>query len=283
MLERDAGYLVPEACIEQQIRQAVRSGAQIHTEERIIGWQADQHGVRVAVQTSKRTYEADHLVIAGGPWAPRLLADLALPLRVTRQVLCWFEPKDSLDRYRKDRLPVYLFEAQGNQRLLYGFPLTGPDSEGVKVALHGSDDVCAPDSICREILPADEHAMRERLSETLPGLSGRLIKAETCMYTITPDEHFLLGAHPYHGAVSIAAGFSGHGFKFAPVIGEIVADMVLQTAAPREWSCSRRPGSAAASIENGRTVGVAASGRLALLGKSLPKDVPCMQGLRFCS
>ncbi len=229
LLEREAGYLVPEACIAQQMRQAASAGAHIHTNETVTGWQADQHGSRVAVNTSKGTYEADHLVITAGPWASHLLADLALPLCVTRQVLCWFEPTNNIHLYREERLPVYLFEAQGDQRLLYGFPLTGADSEGVKVALHGSNDVCAPDSVIRDILPADERAVRERLSETIPTLAGRLVRAETCLYTMTPDENFLLGPHPWHSAVTIAAGFSGHGFKFAAVIGEIIADMVLKT------------------------------------------------------
>jgi sarcosine oxidase len=232
LLERDAGYLVPEACIEQQIRQAVRSGAHIHTNEMVTGWHAGQHGSPVTVKTSKATYEADHLVITAGPWASQVLADLALPLRVTRQVLCWFEPTNGLDPYREEHLPVYLFEAQADQRLLYGFPVAGADAEGVKVALHGSDDLCTPDSVNREILAADETAIRRRLSETLPELAaGRLLRAETCLYTMTPDEHFLLGAHPCHSAVTIAAGFSGHGFKFAPVIGETLADLVLNSGA----------------------------------------------------
>jgi len=229
LLERNAGYLLAEACVEQQLRQAVRSGAQINTNEPVIGWHVNQHSSRVTVRTTLGTYEAEHLIITAGPWAPQFLADLGLPLRVTRQVLYWFEPKDSLDSYREDRLPVYLIEAEGSERLLYGFPLTGPRSEGVKVALHGSDDVCTPESVRRDILPSDEKSIRERLAETMPGLAGRLLRAETCLYTMTPDEHFLLGSHPHHRAVTIAAGFSGHGFKFAPVIGEIIADLVLRT------------------------------------------------------
>lgn len=229
ILERDAGYLVPEACVEQQLRQAARSGAQLHTNEPVVGWHANQHGSRVTVRTSRGSYEADHLVIAAGPWAPQLAASLALPLRVTRQVLFWFEPKDTLESYREDRLPVYLIEGEGEQRLVYGFPLAGADSEGVKVALHGSDDVCTPESVRREILPSDEQSMRDRLSQTIPRLAGRLLRAETCLYTMTPDEHFLVGPHPDHRGVTIAAGFSGHGFKFAAVIGEIVANMVMGT------------------------------------------------------
>ena len=234
VLERDAGYLRPEACLEQQLRQAVIAGAQINTNEPVLEWTAGQNASGVTVRTATQTYEADHLVITAGPWAPQLLADLNLPLIVTRQVLCWFEPTNSIEPYREERLPVYLIEGRGRQRLLYGFPLTGHDSEGVKVALHGSDDVCTPESVGRDIVPADEDAIRERLAEVMPELGGRLLRAETCLYSMTPDEHFLLGAHPHYPAVTIAAGFSGHGFKFAPVIGERLADLLLKAETTRD-------------------------------------------------
>ncbi len=231
LLERNAGYLRPEACIEQQLRQAAKAGAELHTNEPVVGWEAGPGGSGVTVRTANGTYAADHLVLTAGPWSPRILAEPGLPLRVTRQVLCWFKPKQSLENFREDRLPVYLIEEDGNRPLLYGFPLTGPDAEGVKVALHGVDEVCTPETIGREIRPADERAIRERLADTLPGLAGDLIHAETCMYTMTPDENFVIGPHPHHSAVTIAAGFSGHGFKFAPVVGEILADSVLQSSA----------------------------------------------------
>ncbi len=232
LLERDAGYLRPEACIEQQLRQAAKAGAELHLNEQVVSWQAGQSGSGVTVRTAKATYTADHLVLTAGPWSPRILAELGLPLRVTRQVLCWLQPKQRLEHFREDRLPVYLIEADRGRPLLYGFPLTGADAEGVKVALHGVEELCTPNSICREIRPADERAIRERLADILPDLAtGEFLRAETCMYTMTPDENFVLGAHPHHSTVTLAAGFSGHGFKFAPVIGEIVADTVLQTAA----------------------------------------------------
>lgn len=152
-------------------------------------------------------------------------------MRVTRQVLYWFEPKESIEHFREEQFPVYVIEEEADRKPIYGFPLTGPISKGVKVALHGSDEVCTPDSICRDIRPADERSIRDRLAETLPGLAGRLLYAETCLYTITPDEHFLLGSHPHHPDVTIAAGFSGHGFKFTPVIGEVVTEMISKGSA----------------------------------------------------
>ena len=231
LLEHNAGYLRPEACVTQQLKQAARAGARLHTDDRVLDWHAEPHGSGVTVRTASGTYQADHLVITAGPWAPQLLSDLGLPLVVTRQVLFWFEPKANLDHFREDRMPVYLLEAENNMPLLYGFPLTGPASEGVKVALHGSDDVCTADTCYRNLLLSDEERIRARLADTLPGLAGRLLHAETCLYTMTPDENFVLGPHPRHLAVTVAAGFSGHGFKFAQVIGEILADSVLQREA----------------------------------------------------
>ena len=224
LLEQNAGYLVPETCVQQQMHQAAHAGAHLRCNEPVLEWKAEQHG-GVSVRTPLGTYSAERLVITVGPWAPRVLADLGLPLQVTRQVLCWFEPIDGLDAFRQEHLPLYLFEAEDEQPLLYGFPLTGSDSEGVKVALHGSDEFCTPETVCREIRPADESAMRRRLATTLPGLAGRMVHAETCLYTMTPDENFIISAHPDHPAVTLAAGFSGHGFKFAPVIGEVLADL----------------------------------------------------------
>jgi sarcosine oxidase len=222
--ERDAGYLRPELCIEQQLGQAVMAGAELHFDEPVMEWNALPTG-DVLVRTSRQTYAAEHLVITAGPWAPQILKQLNLPLRVTRQVVYRFEPIGSIDLFRTDRMPVYIREMEEGQPLLYGFPLTGPDSEGVKVGLHGSDEFCSPESVDRTIRPADERIIRARVAEALPLLAGRLLHAETCLYTMTPDEHFVIDKHPEFSQVTLAAGFSGHGFKFAPVLGEVLAEL----------------------------------------------------------
>lgn len=227
LLEDNAGYLLPEKSVEVHLREATRYGARLHTNEAVVEWNADERGGCVTVRTAKGMYSAQRLVITAGPWAPQILADLAIPLRVTRQVLYWFEPKASIDLFREERLPVYMFEAGVGKWIVYGFPLTGPVSEGIKVALHGSDEVCTPETVCREIRPGDKQLIREHLANTVPSLAGRLLRAETCLYTMTPDENFIIDVHPRHPAVVLATGFSGHGFKFAPVIGEIVADLIV--------------------------------------------------------
>jgi sarcosine oxidase len=222
--EENAGYLRPEPCIEEQLRQAARAGANLHFDEPVLEWHGSPGG-GVSARTAHGNYVADHLVITAGPWAPQMLRDMQLPLRVTRQVVYWFEPRGSIDLFRQDRLPVYLLETEATHPVLYGFPLTGPQSEGVKVAQHGSDETCTPESVAREIRAADEFSIRERLAGTIPLLGGRLLRAETCLYTMTPDSHFLIDKHPELPQVALAAGFSGHGFKFASVIGEILADL----------------------------------------------------------
>lgn len=227
--EPSAGYLDAEGCLQQQLEQASRAGAELHTDEEVVDWTALPQG-GVSVRTSRQTHYADRLVITAGPWAPQLLANLHLPLRVTRQVLLWFQPRGRADLFRTERLPVYLVESEAGQPVLYGFPFTGPDSEGVKVALHGSEEVCTADTVVREIRDTDECIVRERLAEILPLLAGPLLRAETCLYTMTPDENFIVDKHPVFSQVTLAGGFSGHGFKFANVIGEIVADLTMDLA-----------------------------------------------------
>ena len=227
ILEENAGYLVPEECIAEQLRQAQRNQAQLHLNEPVIAWDAEAGDAGVTVRTDRGTYSAEKLVITAGPWAPQILADLDLPLRVTRQVLCWFAPEGGVEDFRPDRFPVYLFEAPAGQPLLYGFPLTEPNSVGVKVALHGVEEVCTPETVYRGIRPEDESMMRERLATSVPRLAGRLVQAETCLYTMTPDENFVIGFHPRHAAVTLIAGLSGHGFKFAAVLGEVLADLSI--------------------------------------------------------
>jgi sarcosine oxidase len=224
--ERNAGYLHPEACIAQQLQQSALAGAELHFNEPVMEWNALPAG-GVLVRTAHATYTADHLVITAGPWAPQLLRELNLPLSVNRQVVYRFEPIGSIELFRRDRMPVYIREMAKDQPMLYGFPLTGPDSEGVKVGLHGSNEFCTPDTVDREIRAEDERVIRERLAEALPLLAGRLLHAETCLYTMTPDEHFVIDKHPEFSQVTLAAGFSGHGFKFASVLGEVLAELAV--------------------------------------------------------
>ncbi len=187
------------------------------------------------------------------------MADLNLPLRVTRQVLYWFEPSADAAGFEEGNLPVYLFEAPPGEPMVYGFPRIGPASEGVRVALRGSNESCTADTLHREVDASDEQLIRERRESTMPDLAGKLLRASTCLYTMTPDGHFILNRHPTSDRVILAAGFSGHGFKFAPIIGEALADVAMSEQTSRDmglFCCRDSPrelGSAVCQLLNRRS------------------------------
>ncbi|MGH8631381.1 MAG: FAD-dependent oxidoreductase, partial [Burkholderiales bacterium] len=170
-------------------------------------------------------YQAGALVITPGPWAPEALAALNLPLVVARQVVFWFNPPDGTAPFAVGRFPIYIWEPSGKLPF-YGFPALDGADGGVKVAIHGGGAACTPNVVDRAIHMDEVDQMRQYLARYLPTLNGPLLAAQTCMYTNTPDGHFVIAHHPAHRNVAIAAGFSGHGFKFAPVVGEILADLV---------------------------------------------------------
>lgn len=219
--EPRAGVLFPEYCVLAHLRAATRAGATLNTEERVLGWEAEDGVVRV--ETDKAHYAADHLIITAGPWAGAVLRDFGLPLQVERNVMYWFQPADAAP-FMPDRLPVYIYEYRP-EAFIYGFPQVGRD--GAKVAHHHSGELCTPETIRREVSSDEVRRMRDILAHTLPGLSGELLDTATCMYTNTPDGHFIIDRHPRHRNVTIACGFSGHGFKFASVVGEILAELAL--------------------------------------------------------
>jgi len=227
LYESRAGFLRPEECVRQHLAQAAKAGADLHFEEPITSWTATHSEEGVTVTTQRGTYYAKHLVLSAGPWAPQILASMGLPIRVNRKVMFWFDPLHGTDGFLPGRFPIYLWEPK-DRVTFYGFPAAdGPDG-GVKVALHIGDERCTPESIDRNIRNDDETAMRSAIANRIPNLNGRRVEARTCMYTMTPDEHFVIDLHPDYPQVSIAAGFSGHGFKFSSVVGEILADLATK-------------------------------------------------------
>jgi sarcosine oxidase len=239
LLEKQAGVLRPEAAVQAHLDAATRAGAELHFEEPIAAWEALPGGVRVT--TGRGVYEAERLVITPGPWAPSLLAGLGLPLVVERQVQLWFDPAGGVEPFLPDRFPIYIWQVDG-ETAIYGFPaMDGPDG-GVKAAFHHGGSATTADTLLREVRPEEVEALRLVLAEHIPALAGALRAAAPCMYTNTPDEHFVIALHPRHSQVAIAAGFSGHGFKFAPAIGEILADLAAggATAHPTGFLSARR-------------------------------------------
>jgi sarcosine oxidase len=195
----------------------------------------------VRVRTAVATYGAERLVVCPGAWAPQLLADLDLPLTVERQVQYWFQPDGGVGAFAPDRQPVFIHG--GEELQLYGFPaLDGPDG-GVKVAFFRRGSVTDPDALDRDVHPDEIAVITEHARRLVPTLPGRFLQAVPCMYTTTPDHHFVIAPHPEHEQVTVACGFSGHGFKFVPVVGEILADLAIDgtTKHPIELFDPRRP------------------------------------------
>jgi sarcosine oxidase len=225
LFEPAAGWLKPELAIATHVRLARALGAEIRESERVEGWEADAGGVRV--RTSRGEYRGRALVIAAGAWANRVVGDLGVRITPTRQVLGWFVPRDVGPFAVKDA-PVWAMQTPrewGRGDLFYGFPMA---AEGVKIARHAPGPVIDPDSDGREVRAGDEEDIRPFVRRFMPVADGPLGMLRVCVYENSPDSHFIIDKHPRHANVIVAAGFSGHGFKFASVVGEVLADLAMR-------------------------------------------------------
>lgn len=233
LFEKKAGYVMPEKCTLAHLDLTARRGAELHFEEKVISWKASNSGEGITVTTARGTYEAARLVISPGPWAPQVLADIGLPLQVERQILFWFDSAAGTTPFESANFPIFIWESSP-QLQPYGFPAIDGPAGGIKVALFRAPVTvdCTPENIDREVRAAEIETMRNAVTPLIPSLTGKCVKAMTCMYTNTPDQNFVLAHHPRHEQVTIGCGFSGHGFKFASVIGEVLADLATKGATP---------------------------------------------------
>jgi sarcosine oxidase len=229
LFESKAGFVRPEVSVAAHLERAGALGAELRFEEKVTSWRASPSGEGVTVSTERGVYEGDRLVIAPGAWAPEVLADLGLPLRIERQVQYWFAPTRGIGPFAVGKQPIYVWEAEDGVQF-YGFPAHGPPESGVKVAFFRMGSDTNPDELDREVHAEEVEHMRRYIAERVPQLNGTFLRGVPCMYTTTPDEHFVIARHPDHPQVSVAAGFSGHGFKFVTVVGEILADLALEGA-----------------------------------------------------
>lgn len=191
------------------------------------------------VQTGQAAYVADRLILCGGAWSNEWLADVGVKITVTRQALAWVWPK-SPEMFAPSVIPAWsVGHADGSMH--YGFPML-PDNPGLKIALHKPGEITEPRSLVRTPVPADEQSFRPFLSETVPDADGPTVAIRICMYENSPDGHFILDSHPIHKNILLACGFSGHGFKFATVIGEALADLAIngKTNLPIDFLSLRR-------------------------------------------
>ena len=219
-----AGFLLPERAILAHAAAARARGAEVRTRETVTGWQATADGVEV--HTQRGVHRAERLVLTAGAWMAELAADLKLPLDVTRQVVGWFEP-DTPALFEPDRFPVWLLQPPGDEEYFYGLPRYGPP--GPQAGAHVSPPV---GGVAGHAATDNGRGRRDAPAQLRGALLSwrqrpRALQLMTCMFTTTPDQHFIMDAHPRRPNVTLVSACSGHGFKFASVVGEIAAELAL--------------------------------------------------------
>jgi sarcosine oxidase len=217
--EPRAGMLFPDACISTHLALARRHGAVLRLSEPVLNWQADGDGV--SVSSARGEHRARQLIVTAGAWVGSMLPGLDLPFSIERQVLHWFDVVGARDPFTAERCPIHLWQFDGG-RFFYGFPDLG---SGVKAGFHHGGEITTVETVWREVAAAEVEAVRGVMRRFVPGADGPLRASAVCLYTNTPDEHFWIDRHPAHPQVLVASPCSGHGFKFAPAIGEVLADL----------------------------------------------------------
>jgi sarcosine oxidase len=223
LLQPDGGFLDPEGCIAAHLRLARQSGAEVRTGERAQGW--EPRGDGVAVTTERGTYHASRLIITAGAWLPKVAPALASFAAPERNALAWFRPHRP-DLFEPAAFPVFIFD-DGDAGWYYGFPMHG--LPGLKVGKHHHfREVVDPDTLDRAPRAADEAVLRGFAARYFPDGAGETLRLATCLYTNTPDGHFIIDFLPGSPQVIIGGGFSGHGYKFCSVVGEMLADLAVE-------------------------------------------------------
>lgn len=222
-LEPASGVLYPEKAIHAYRQLAAASGATLLTNTKVTSLQMD--GEEVVVRTDSESYRGQKLLVSAGAWNKPLLQDLGLsvPLVPTRKTIAWFGADESL--YGADRFPAFVFHLDDS--MFYGFPSI--DGAGVKIGRHDGGQAIDPDSLERTFgcYLSDEGDVRSFLETYMPQAAGGLRQGKVCIYTMTPDEHFIIDRHPDSPHIVFAAGFSGHGFKFASAVGEAACQLLI--------------------------------------------------------
>ena len=223
--EPEAGYLKPENCIRAQLALAQKHGADLRTNEKVLGFEPSAHSVRVT--TERTTYEGERLIVTAGAWMPQLIAARYVKLfTIRRQVLFWFAVNGPIEPFLPGNFPVFIWELQGPERGIYGFPNSGQPSDGVKVATHGFGPITTPEAVDRVVHDDEAAEMHATyIAPYLPALDRRCVKAVVCLYTILPGDQFLIDFLPESNRIIVASPCSGHGFKHSAAIGEALAEM----------------------------------------------------------
>lgn len=233
LFESRSGFLVVEPALRAMAESARRAGGEVREHEPVQAWRVDGDGVTVS--TADGEYHADRLVVTAGSWAGRLLAELGLPLTVLRKVLWWLEVEQPT-LFEPERFPVFSIASASSN--VYGLPIFG--RPGMKTAEHIGGQAGDPDSVYRTVSDREITEVVPVAQEAFHGVTGKALDQVVCLYTMTPDEDFVIDRHPTLPQVIFAAGFSGHGFKFAPAIGEHLVALALDGVSPYpRFSASR--------------------------------------------
>lgn len=227
VFERLAGAVFPERAIAAHLAVAVANAAEMRFGTALREWSSEDDAIALLLSDGSRL-RARSLILTLGPWFARELRDAGVPLEIQRNVQAWFTP--STAEYDSQTFPAFLIERESLPAPLYGFPDFG---DGVKAAFHAHGVITDPDRLDRKIdVPCDVRPVAAALEEWMPGAADRFREAKACMYALTPDRHFVVDRHPREKRVVLCGGFSGHGFKFASVMGEICAQLALDGGTP---------------------------------------------------
>jgi len=244
LFEPDAGFVTPEKAIQLYTEQAIKKGAAIHTNEKVKEWKKD--GNSVTVTSDKNIYHCHKLIITSGAWAGKLIPAFANKIKVTRQFVAWIKPKNWND-FTLNNFSCWLLADDKRPGCYYGFPIL-PENKfgeptGLKLAHHYRAKETDPDEVNRQMIKEDEEDLKYVLNKYFNHAFESILSYKICLYANSPDEDFIIDKLPgYEDKVIIACGFSGHGFKFASVIGEILADLTIEgkTGLPIDFLSIRR-------------------------------------------
>ncbi len=232
--EPGAGFLRPEACVETQLELARKYGADIHTNEKFLGY--DNDGDSIIVRTDKGTYASAKLILSAGPWIGELLPRHADLFKVFRQVLYWFKTKGPIAEFEPGRFPIFMWDL-GISEDIYGFPAVDGAEGGIKIAHEEYPVATTPEAVERYVSDDETRRMFELAVTRIPGLTPECLRAVSCLYTVTPDHRFVIDTLPDDPRVIVASPCSGHGFKHSAAVGQILAE--LATDGESEFDISK--------------------------------------------
>ena len=224
--EPRAGVLDPEGCVDAHLQLAAAAGAELRANEPVLEWSA--RGGRVRIVTASGDYDAGRLALCAGAWNPGLIDDDTIALRVERQVMHWFTPARNGHLFSPSRCPIAMIE-YAPDKIFYFVPDSG---DGVKAAIHHEGEATSADAVRRTVSDDEVRRVERLLSTYLPDAGGPHRGSATCLYTNTPDGHFLIAPHIRDEEVLIVSACSGHGFKFASAVGEATADLLMGMPRP---------------------------------------------------